>query len=42
MAFELREQLGRDLQACGYTFVALDVFGYRSGSMNQMLGPSPE
>lgn len=41
-AFELREQLGRDLQACGYTFVALDVFGYRSGSMNQLLGPSTE
>ena len=36
-AFAMREVLGRDLQACGYTFVALDVFGYRSGAMNQML-----
>lgn len=38
-AFELREQIGRDLQACGYTFVSLDVFGYRSGAMNLMLEP---
>ncbi|MCK5941466.1 MAG: ATP-dependent sacrificial sulfur transferase LarE [Planctomycetes bacterium] len=36
-AFAMREVLGRDLQACGYTFVALDVFGYRTGAMNQML-----
>ncbi|MAD34027.1 MAG: TIGR00268 family protein [Planctomycetes bacterium] len=36
-AFAMREALGRDLQACGYTFVALDVFGYRSGGMNAML-----
>ena len=36
-AFAGREAIGRALQACGYTFVALDVFGYRSGAMNQML-----
>ncbi len=36
-AFAAREAIGRDLQACGYAFVALDVFGYRTGSMNQML-----
>ena len=36
-AFDAREAIGRDLQACGYAFVALDVFGYRTGSMNQML-----
>lgn len=40
-AFEMREALGRDLQACGYTFVALDVFGYRSGAMNAMLPREP-
>ena len=38
-AFFMREQIGRDLQACGYTFVSLDVFGYRSGAMNLMLDP---
>ena len=36
-AFAMRDKIGRDLQACGYTFVALDVFGYRTGAMNQML-----
>jgi uncharacterized protein len=36
-AFAMRDVIGRDLQACGYTFVALDVFGYRTGAMNQML-----
>jgi uncharacterized protein len=36
-AFAAREAIGRDVQACGYAFVALDVFGYRTGSMNQML-----
>ena len=40
-AFSMREVLGRDLQACGYTFVALDVFGYRSGAMNAMLSSDP-
>ena len=40
-AFEMREQIGRDLQACGYTFVSLDVFGYRSGAMNLLLGADP-
>jgi len=38
-AFELREQIGRDVQAAGYEFVAIDVFGYRSGSMNASLKP---
>ena len=36
-AFASREAIGRALQACGYTFVALDVFGYRSGAMNEIL-----
>lgn len=39
-AFELREDIGRGLKACGYVFVALDVFGYRSGAMNDLLGQS--
>ncbi|MCB9878271.1 MAG: ATP-dependent sacrificial sulfur transferase LarE [Planctomycetes bacterium] len=38
-AFSLREVLGRDVQAAGYTFVAFDAFGYRSGSLNRMLQP---
>ncbi len=36
-AFELRLQLGQRLRAAGYTFVALDVFGYRHGAMNDLL-----
>lgn len=36
-AFELREHIGAALKACGYVFVALDVFGYRSGAMNALL-----
>ncbi|HEU4420416.1 MAG TPA: TIGR00268 family protein, partial [Planctomycetota bacterium] len=36
-AFEQRETIGRGLQAAGYAFVALDVFGYRSGAMNDLL-----
>jgi uncharacterized protein len=36
-AFELREVIGRGLQAAGYTFVALDVFGYRHGALNATL-----
>lgn len=40
-AFELREALGRGLLACGYRFVALDVFGYRTGAFNGMLASPP-
>lgn len=36
-AFELREVLGRGIQAAGYAFVAIDVFGYRSGALNLLL-----
>ena len=36
-AFERREDLGRGLLAAGYTFVALDVFGYRHGALNALL-----
>lgn len=37
-AFELRERIGQALQAAGYVFVALDVFGYRHGALNALLG----
>lgn len=41
-AFELREVLGLAIRRAGYLFVALDVFGYRSGALNEMLlPPSP-
>jgi len=36
-AFEMREAIGRDVQATGYKFVAIDVFGYRTGAMNALL-----
>jgi uncharacterized protein len=36
-AFDMRDELGRAIQAAGYTFVALDVFGYRSGALNALL-----
>lgn len=40
-AFELRRELGERLQAAGYLYVALDVFGYRSGSLNDLLAHKP-
>ena len=40
-AFALREQLGREVRAAGYTFVALDVFGYRHGALNDLLTTEP-
>ena len=36
-ALELREVLAAAIRAAGYTFVALDLRGYRSGSMNEVL-----
>jgi pyridinium-3,5-biscarboxylic acid mononucleotide sulfurtransferase len=36
-AFERRHELGKAIQAAGYTFVALDLFGYRSGALNALL-----
>src|SRR5262249_8181727 len=36
-ALELREVLAAAIRAAGYTFVALDLRGYRSGSMNEAL-----
>lgn len=41
-AFALRADLGRGVLACGYRFVALDVFGYRTGAFHGMLAdPAP-
>lgn len=37
-AFEQREALVAGLKACGYTWVALDLEGYRMGSLNAALG----
>jgi uncharacterized protein len=37
-AFELRADLVAAVKAAGYTFVALDLEGFRSGSLNQVLG----
>ncbi len=34
-ALALREKLQADLKACGYRFVALDLGGFRSGSLNE-------
>lgn len=36
-ALELREQLQSAVKACGYRFVALDLAGFRSGSLNEGL-----
>ncbi len=34
-ALELTEEIERRIRACGYRFVALDLTGFRSGSLNQ-------
>ena len=34
-AFALREEISRTIHAAGFTFVALDVDGFRTGSMNE-------
>ncbi len=33
-AFELRDDIDRAVRGCGYRFVALDLAGFRSGSLN--------
>ena len=37
LSLEMLAQLGEAVKACGFKFVALDVDGFRSGSMNAML-----
>jgi uncharacterized protein len=32
-----RDQIVEELQALGYTYVTLDLAGFRSGSMNEVL-----
>jgi uncharacterized protein len=39
LAMTLHEVLQRDIQALGYRFVALDLGGFRSGSLNEGLEP---
>ena len=38
-ALTMTETLQRDIQAVGYRFVALDLGGFRSGSLNEGLDP---
>ncbi len=38
MAWTLREEVVAAVKAAGYEFVALDLEGFRSGSMNRLLG----
>lgn len=37
-ALELGEELQKRIRACGFNYVAMDVAGFRSGSMNEQLG----
>ena len=36
-AFQLRESITARLRELGFTYVALDLIGYRSGSMDEVL-----
>ena len=38
---EIREALVRDLKAIGYRYVSLDLQGYRTGSLNEVLPLRP-
>lgn len=42
LAVEHRELITATLKALGYTFVTLDLAGYRSGSMNALKTPNPQ
>ena len=37
---ELRQQISRRLKELGYTYVAVELEGYKSGSLNATLGPT--
>ena len=39
-ALEMRDRLNDAVRACGYRFVALDLAGFRSGSLNEGLIPA--
>ena len=36
-AAEIREQITNELKALGFTYITLDLAGFRSGSMNEVL-----
>jgi uncharacterized protein len=38
-AAELSEEIADALKALGYVYVSLDLSGFRSGAMNEVLGP---
>lgn len=40
LVLEQREEIVRSVRAAGYRFVALDLLGYRSGSLNEGLNPA--
>ncbi len=40
--FGMREEIVRELRSIGYTYVTIDLQGYRTGSMNEMLTDKPE
>jgi uncharacterized protein len=37
-AFALREKISAELKEAGFLYVALDMSGYESGSLNAVLG----
>lgn len=39
-AAPMREHLARGIQAAGYRYAALDLLGYRMGSLNEVLAPT--
>jgi len=39
-AAEIHERIARAVHACGFTYVALDLDGYRTGSLNEVLPPT--
>ena len=38
---QARLEIAEHLRALGYTYVTLDLEGYRTGSMNETLGEKP-
>lgn len=40
LAVQHHDTLQREIQALGYRFVAMDLGGFRSGSLNEGLNPS--
>jgi uncharacterized protein len=40
-ALEAADRIAAQVKALGYTYVAIDLQGFRSGSMNETLGSEP-